>query len=562
MFDEPQSPAESPVEAEPEPVPAGGPAGTTGEAPSAGEPAQTAAAPVTAAEPVQTAAVPATAAEPAAPAATPEPEEDFGALLESSLQAKSLSAGQTVKGTIVAIGPEVAFVDFRGKSEGTIDVAELKDAEGNIAVEVGGEIEAAVVSTDGGIRLSRRLALGARDRARIADAFRARLPVEGRVERPIKGGYEVRIAGLRAFCPSSQMDIVRTVDPAVHEGQAYSFRITEFKDGGRNFVVSRRSLMQEEQKSHAEELRKTLVPGATATGRVVSLAPYGAFVDLGGVQGLLHVSEMGFGRVTKPEDVVKPGDQISVKVLRVDAEKGKISLGMKQLMQDPWTTVPDRYRVGQIVPGKIVRLQDFGAFVEIEPGVEALAHASTFPPTGTPDGWKRGAGRGTAGQFEILSIDPARKRIGVGRVEDGTREGGGAARTATAIVAGARMTGRVERHEPYGVFIYLAPGRTGLMPAAESGIPRGGDLRKAFPVGSDIEVAILEVDTANRRIRLSRKALTEAAEKSETSAWRNRESVPRESGSRGTGSKEPRPAAIGTLGEKLKAALESSRRGE
>ena len=253
-----------------------------------------------------------------------------------------------------------------------------------------------VVSTEGGLTLSRRLARGAATARQLEDAFRAGLPVEGKVERAVKGGYEVRIARQRAFCPMSQIDIVRTTDPAQHVGRVYTFRIIEYKDGGRKFVVSRRALLEEEQQARAVEVRQSIAVGAVMTGRVVSVRDFGAFVDLGaGVQGLLHVSEMGWSRVSDASQVVTPGEEITVKVLRVDDETQKIALGLKQLTADPWSTVQATYEVGQVRTGRVTRIAEFGAFVELEPGIEALAHASTFAPTGHSRGWSRSVAVGT-----------------------------------------------------------------------------------------------------------------------------------------------------------------------
>jgi small subunit ribosomal protein S1 len=340
--------------------------------------------------------------------------EDFAAMFEASLEAKRVEQGQTVEGTIVAIGPEVAFVDVGGKGEATIDVAELKDADGDIEVSVGDRLQAVVISTQGGLTLSRKLARGAATSRQLEDAFHSGLPVEGRVESVVKGGYEVRIAGQRGFCPFSQIDTMRTADPAVHVGKVYTFRITEYKEGGRNLVVSRRTLLEEEQHATADEVRKSIVPGAVLTGRVASMREFGAFIDLGGgVQGLLHVSEMGWSRIADPSQVMQPGEEITVKVLQVDEARGKISLGLKQLSEDPWSRVETRYAVGQVCTGRVTRVTEFGAFVELEPGVEGLAHVSTFASTGRSQGWKGSVTPGTTAAFEILSIDPEKKRIGV-----------------------------------------------------------------------------------------------------------------------------------------------------
>ena len=287
-----------------------------------------------------------------------ESSEDFAAMFEASIKTKRYKEGQTLEGTIVAIGPEVAFVDVGGKGEATIEVAELKDEDGDIEVAVGDRIQAMVVSTAGGLQLSRKLIRGAVTDRQLEDAFRARLPVEGKVEKAVKGGYEVRIARQRGFCPFSQIDIART-DPSAHEGKVYSFRIIEYKEGGRNLVVSRRALLEEEQRASAAEVRRSLVPGAVMTGRVASVREFGAFVDLGGgVQGLLHVSEMGWSRISDPSQLFKPGDEITVKVLRVDPvanDTQKISLGLKQLTADPWSGIAETYQVGDVRAGRVTR---------------------------------------------------------------------------------------------------------------------------------------------------------------------------------------------------------------
>ena len=353
----------------------------------------------------------------------------------------------------MAIGPKVAFVNIGGKGEAEIDVAELKDADGDIEVSAGDRITAMVVSTSGGIVLSRKGVRNAATLRELEDAFRAGLAVEGKVVQEVKGGYEVRIARERAFCPLSQIDIVRTETPAVHVGQVYRFRIIEYKDGGKNIVVSRRKQLEQEQRANADEIRKSIVPGAVITGRVVSVPDFGAFVDLGGgIQGLLHVSEMSWTRVSNPNEVVAPGDQITVRVLRVDEATGKISLGLKQLQDDPWTTAPSKFSVGQVRTGRVTRIADFGVFVELEPGF------------------------------------------------------------------------------------------TGLLPFAETGMDRGVDLRKTFPIGSDVEVVVLEVDAAARRIRLSKKAVAEQREQAELREYAARSDA------------EP-AASMGSIADKLRDAL-------
>ena len=382
-----------------------------------------------------------------------EQEEDFAAMFEASVKARQFSRGQTVEGTVVGIGPKVAFVNVGGKGEAEIDVAELKDADGDIEVNVGDRIQAMVVSTSGGIVLSRKGVRNAATQRELEDAFNAGLAVEGKVVQAVKGGYEVRIARERAFCPLSQIDIVRTADPAVHVGQVYPFRVIEYKNGGKDVVLSRRKHLEEAQRASAADARKAIVPGAVLTGRVASVVDFGAFVELGaGIQGLLHVSEMGWSRVTNPNEIVAPGDQITVKVLRVDEATQKISLGLKQLQDDPWSSVATRYQTGRVYRGRIARIADFGIFVELD------------------------------AEF------------------------------------------------------------TGLIPLAETGVDRNVDLRKAFPIGGDIDVVVLEVDAAARRIRLSKKAVAEQIEQAEVREYAARPEA------------NPGPS-VGSLAEKLRDAL-------
>jgi len=472
-----------------------------------------------------------------------EPEEDFAALFESSVQAKRVERGETVEGTIVAIGPDVAFVNVGGKGEAVIDLEELKDDQGTIEVSAGDRIEAMVVSTEGGLKLSRKLARAAATDRQLEDAFRSGLPVEGRVERSVKGGYEVRIGRHRAFCPFSQIDIARNTTPADHEGHVYTFRVTEYQEGGRNLIVSRRAVQEREQEARAAEIRQAIAPGAVVSGRVVSLQKFGAFVDLGaGVQGLLHVSEMSWARVADPSEVVAVGDEVTVQVLRVDPGTQKIALGLKQLAADPWLSVASRYAPGQVHDGRVTRVVEFGAFVELEPGVEALAHASTFAPTGRPGGWAKSIAAGTTAAFEILTVEPEKKRIGVALVPEGATRSADAASRQREIVPGARLTGTVERHETFGVLVFLAPGRTGLVPMSETGLEKEADVAKAFPIGSNVEVAVLEVDPDGRRIRLSRKAVLDAEGAAELRDYAARSDASASSG-------------FGSLADKLRGAL-------
>ena len=472
-----------------------------------------------------------------------EQEDDFATMFEASVKARRVEQGQTIEGTIVVIGPEVALVSVGGKSEAQIEVAELKDEDGDIELSIGDRIQAVVVSTSGGIMLSRKGVRSAATLRELENAFRAGLAVEGKVESVIKGGYAVRIARERAFCPLSQIDVVRTPDPAVHVRKTYTFRLIEYMDGGKSIVVSRRKQLEEEQQANADAVRKSIVAGALLPGRVVSVPDFGAFVDLGGgIQGLLHVSDMSWSRATTPGAVVAPGDQITVKVLRVEEGTGKISLGLKQLQDDPWSTAGATYQVGQVRSGRVTRVAEFGAFVELQPGIEGLAHASTFPPTGRPGGWAKAVPVGATAAFEILSIDLAQKRLGVALVEEGSSRVADATASQDALASGTIVTGKVERHERFGVFVFLSPGRTGLMPFSETGLDRDADMAKAFPIGSEVEVAVLEADASGRRIRLSRKAVAQQREQAQLRDYAARpDAVP--------------ATSLGSLAEKLRDAL-------
>jgi len=335
--------------------------------------------------------------------------EDFATLFAASVQTKPLKTGQTVDGTIVAMGSEVVLVDVGSKGEASIAASELKNDDGVIEFKVGDRIQATIVSTQGGVTLSRRLQRGAATRQQLEEACRAGLPVEGKVESQVKGGYSVTIAQQRAFCPASQIDTIRDTDPASHLGRVLTFRIIEYAESGRRFVVSRRALLEEEQKARAEEVRRALTVGAVVTGRVTSVRDFGAFVELGGgVQGLLHVSEMGWSRVQDPSLIAKPGDEIAVKVLRIDGDK--IALGLKQLADDPWSSAATAFPTGQVVRGRVSRIAEFGVFVELAPGVVGLVPRSETSLAGDAD-LKKAFAIGTALDVMVLECDPANRRI-------------------------------------------------------------------------------------------------------------------------------------------------------
>jgi small subunit ribosomal protein S1 len=354
--------------------------------------------------------------------------EDFEALLrqferEQSHQPKGLpKTGDKVRGRIVSIGSDRAFVDLGGKSEGTIELDGLTDTEGRLRVKVGDEIEALVTGSDeetGALLLGDQHGRHLRGLPELEHAYQHRLPVEGRITGVTKGGVEVQIAGIRAFCPASQLDLRYVDDMQSLVGERATFHITKL-EGGRhpNLVVSRRTLLEEELRARAEETRSRLAVGATLTGVVTSLKDYGAFIDLGGIEGMVHISELALGHVKHPSEVLTVGQQVEVAVLRIERTDNprhpeKIALSIRALSPDPWRNASDRFPVSAQVKGTVVRLQSFGAFVELVPGVEGLIHVSEL-----------GAGRRVSHPQEVLtegqevaativSVDQEKRRIGL-----------------------------------------------------------------------------------------------------------------------------------------------------
>ena len=337
--------------------------------------------------------------------------EDFAAMFAASEQTRRLENGQTVEGTIVALGQDVAFVNVGGKGEATIALSELANADGVVEAKAGDRVQATVVSTTGGITLSRRLQRGAATARQIEDAFRSGLPIEGKVEAEVKGGFTVTIAGLRAFCPFSQIDSVRGTEPASHLGRVYTFKVIEYAENGRKFVVSRRALLELENQARAEEVRRTLTVGAVVTGQVVSVRDFGAFIELGGgVQGLLHVSEMGWSHVTNPSAVAAPGQELTVKVLRIDNATKQIALSLKQLLADPWAAAPTTFQVGHVYQGQVERHAQFGVFVTLAPGITGLVPLSETGVAREVD-LKKAFPLGADLTVIVISVDATARRI-------------------------------------------------------------------------------------------------------------------------------------------------------
>jgi small subunit ribosomal protein S1 len=440
-------------------------------------------------------------------------QEDFATLLAREGAQWALEVGQVVKGRILQIGDETVFVDVGGKGEAMIARAELVDENGTVKVAVGDEIEATVVRTGEEIRLSHRLLKGTQAREGLAVAARTGLPVEGKVAAVIKGGYEVTVAGLRAFCPFSQMDVRRAEAPESYVGRVLEFRISRYAD--RNIVLTRRALLEEQAAAAAAETMKKVAAGAVLPGIVVSLADFGAFVDLGGVQGLVPASEVSHSRVGRPAERLQVGEAVTVKVLKVDGAKGKVSLSLKALEGDPWAEVAGRLRERQIVRGRVARMTDFGVFVELLPGVDGLLHVTEIPRSQHGQ-MKQAAESGAPIVVLVTSIDAGKRRIGLALAPESATPG---ERLESTIAVGAVVTGAVERIEAFGVFLRIGPGQVGLIPNAEMGTPQNTDHRKDFPPGTEIKVAVLSVEDGGKRIRLSRAHAQRMEEDAETKGY-------------------------------------------
>lgn len=345
--------------------------------------------------------------------------EDFATLFARSEAGPGLVRGQVVKGRIIQITGEHVFVDVGGKGEAWIERGELTDEHGRLNVKVGDEVEATVIATGDEIRLSHRLRQGAQAREALAMAAQTGVPIEGRVAAVIKGGYEVTVGGLRAFCPFSQMELRRVDSEQEYVGRVLEFRVTRFAEGGRNIVLSRRVLLEEQAAKLAEETRKKIIPGAVLPGAIASLADFGAFVDLGGVQGLVPISEISHTRVERPSDRLRVGEAVSVKVLRVDDASRRITLSLKALEGDPWTAVPGRLRERQVVRGRAVRAAEFGVFVELLPGVDGLLHISEIPRHRQGALREMVGGAGTELLVTIVNVDLAKRRIALALAPEG-----------------------------------------------------------------------------------------------------------------------------------------------
>jgi len=432
-------------------------------------------------------------------------EEDFSRLFEESL--RTVKAGDVVRGRVVLVTREQVTVDIGYKSEGQIPIREFLDREGELTVKEGDEIDVYFDSDEGdegGIVLSRAKAEQLKVWRDIEEAYRSDGTIQGVVTGKVKGGLKVDV-GVSAFLPGSHADLrpVRNLDRFL--GESMQLAVLKYNRGRGNVVVSRRAVMERERQQLKEETLKVLEEGVIIEGVVKNITDYGAFVDLGGIDGLLHVTDMSWGRVNRPSDVVNVGDHVKVVVLKYDAERGRVSLGMKQIMPDPWTGVAERYPVGSRVHGKVVSLADYGAFVELERGIEGLVHVSEMSWTRRVSHPSKVVEVGDEVDVVVLDVDAVNRRISLGlkQAEPNPWE---LVRVNHPI--GSHVKGTVKNITDFGVFVGVDEGIDGLVHISDlhwtKKVRHPSELYKK---GDEVEAVVLAIDVENERVSLGIKQI-------------------------------------------------------
>jgi len=461
-----------------------------------------------------------------------EGELSFAELFEThpNIPSNKVFPGDTVSGTVVRITQNTIFVDLGGKSEGIVDKAEFLDKDGNLTLTEGAKVQLKVSSIKEGIYLSKGMKVqGAEAMEMLREAQQNQIPVEGRVSGVIKGGFEINISGNRAFCPLSQIGIQYCEKPEEHIGERHLFRIMEIKEKGRNIVVSRRALLQEEQERKLKETLSLLQSGLELEGKVTKLTDFGAFVDIGGIEGMVHVSEISYARINHPSEILKPDQKVKVKVMKIEQDKGgrqRIALSMKALEPDTWERGLG-FQEGEIISGKVSRLTEFGAFIEVAPGVDGLVHISeiSYERISHPSALLH---EGDIVDVRVREIDYEKRRISLSikdaAIKKRMKEQDESAAQARLEV-GQILTGIVENIKPYGLFVRLPQigiEVRGLLPIEELTDPGKTDFKKKFPKGKEIRVEIISIDE-ERRIRLSQKAIIEKEDREDYETFLEKE---------------------------------------
>jgi small subunit ribosomal protein S1 len=433
-------------------------------------------------------------------------EENFAELFEQSL--RTIRSGQVVSGTILQLDSEHVLVDIGYKSEGQIATWEFADPNGVVRVKPGDTVDVMVEEVEdenGIILLSKEKA----DRLRVWDdlsnAHEADEVVEGVITGRVKGGLSVSLRGVKAFLPGSQVDLrpVRNLDRII--GETHKFKIIKFNKRRGNIVLSRRALLETERQSLREETLRSLQEGQVIEGIVKNLTDYGAFIDLGGIDGLLHITDMSWGRLAHPSELFQVGDKVRVQILKFDPDSERVSLGLKQLQPDPWVNVKDRYPIGLRLHGKVVSLADYGAFVELEPGVEGLIHISEMSWTKRVKHPSKMVAIGDDVDVIVLDVDEESRKISLGMKQI---EPNPWSLLEEKYPQGTRVSGIVRNVTNFGVFVGIEEGIDGLIHVSDiSWTQRVKDPRELYKKGDQLEAVVLKVDKENEKFSLGIKQL-------------------------------------------------------
>ncbi|WP_303963671.1 30S ribosomal protein S1 [Succinatimonas hippei] len=436
--------------------------------------------------------------------------ESFAQLFEESLKEIETRPGSMVKGKIVAIDNDYVIVDAGLKSESTIPAEQFKNAQGEIEVKVGDVVDVAlesVESGDGETVLSREKAKRNEAWAKLEEAFKNNEAVVGVIDGKVKGGFTVQLGGIRAFLPGSLVDVRPVRETAHLEGKELQFKVIKLDQKRNNVVVSRRAIIESENSTERESVLANLQEGQEVKGIVKNLTDYGAFVDLGGVDGLLHITDMAWKRVKHPSEIVNVGDEITVKVLKFDRERQRVSLGLKQLGADPWADIAARFPIGSDIEGKVTNLTDYGCFVEIQEGVEGLVHVSEMDWTNKNIHPSKVVSVGDVVTVKVLEIDEERRRISLGLKQCKPNPW---LQFAESHSKGDRVTGKIKSITDFGIFIGLEGGIDGLVHLSDISWQQSGEEAvREFKKGDEITAVVLQVDPERERISLGLKQIEE-----------------------------------------------------
>ena len=436
--------------------------------------------------------------------------ESFAQLFEESLKEIETRPGSIVRGVVVAIDKDVVLVDAGLKSESAIPAEQFKNAQGELEIQVGDEVDVALDAVEDGFGetlLSREKAKRHEAWITLEKAYEDAETVTGVINGKVKGGFTVELNGIRAFLPGSLVD-VRPVRDTLHlEGKELEFKVIKLDQKRNNVVVSRRAVIESENSAERDQLLENLQEGMEVKGIVKNLTDYGAFVDLGGVDGLLHITDMAWKRVKHPSEVVNVGDEITVKVLKFDRERTRVSLGLKQLGEDPWVAIAKRYPEGTKLTGRVTNLTDYGCFVEIEEGVEGLVHVSEMDWTNKNIHPSKVVNVGDVVEVMVLDIDEERRRISLGLKQCKNNPWQQFAETHNK---GDRVEGKIKSITDFGIFIGLDGGIDGLVHLSDiSWNVAGEEAVREYKKGDEIAAVVLQVDAERERISLGVKQLAE-----------------------------------------------------